>query len=234
MKLKPAIVAPIAMLLLVNAASFSAQTRNRNRAPVTRPSQPVTTQTAVTKDGRTVLLKSDGTWEYTSDPPNPVESKPKVSTSARRNSNLSIEAGLVFRSGDIKPVARTTFYLLDAHPGNILKEAGVKPSDTGSGMDLEDPDKLAFSLGLAMRYAELPSERPFVSAAMEALKPHIIQTVTTDFGGKAQFSSVPAGSYYLFGVAQTPQGMALWNMKVDLNAGQNAVTLDQNNAAYAR
>jgi len=162
-----------------------------------------------------------------------VESKPKASVTAPQTGGLSIEAGLVFRSGDIKPVARTVFYLLDAHPGNILKEAGIKPADK-SGMDLEDPEKLLFSLGLAMRYAELPSEQPFLAAAMEALKPHILQTVTTDFGGKAQFQPVVVGSYYLMGVAQTPKGLALWNIKVELNPGQNSFTLDQNNAAYAQ
>lgn len=233
MVLRPDLIAALTIFLITFGINGQSQTRSRNRTPTVRSPQPITTQTAVTKDGRTVILKSDGTWEYTNDPAPPEESKPQPQSIVPQSSNLSMEAGLVFRSGDIKPVARTTFYLLDKHPGTILKEAGVKPADKGQ-MDLEDPEKLMFSLGLAIRYAELPSEQPFLATAMEALKPHIIQTVTTDFGGKAQFSSLAAGNYYLMGVAHTPKGMAVWNLKVQLNPGQNSVTLDQNNAAYAQ
>ena len=66
---------------------------------------------------------------------------------------------------------------------------------------------------------------------MEAMRPHIVATVTTDFNGKGQFSAVPAGTYYLMGIGQLYKQVVLWNLKVDLNAGQNSVTLDQNNAS---
>ena len=69
---------------------------------------------------------------------------------------------------------------------------------------------------------------------MTALTPHILQTITTDFGGKASFQPVATGTYYLMGVTETPSGgWAVWNLRVDLKPGQNSVTLDQNNAAHA-
>jgi hypothetical protein len=228
MKIKSAVLTIMAMML-IQTVIISAQTRRSNRAPVARPaSQTATSQTAITKDGRTVILKSDGTWEYAQDAPSPSASKP-----SRRDGVLSIEAGLVYRSGDVKPVARTTFYLLDAHPGTVLREAGIRPSDTSSS-NPDDPDGLASLLGLAIVYADLPSEQSFLSAAMTALKPHIVQSIATDFTGKAQFASAPAGTYYLMGASKTPRGMAFWNLKVELNSGQNSITLDQNNAAYAQ
>jgi len=53
----------ITLICLLLAAQSLAQTK---RAP--KPQPPISIQTATTKDGRTVLLKSDGTWEYSTDP----------------------------------------------------------------------------------------------------------------------------------------------------------------------
>jgi len=58
-------------------------------------------QTAMTPDGKKVLLKSDGTWKY-------AEGKEGVT--------LRIEAGLVYQNGKALPAARTPFALLDSDP----------------------------------------------------------------------------------------------------------------------
>jgi hypothetical protein len=68
---------------------------------------------------------------------------------------------------------------------------------------------------------------------MGAIKPHIVQSITTDLTGKGTFERVAAGTYYLMGVMKTPRGHATWNLKVDLKPGNNSVTLDQNNAVTA-
>src|SRR5437764_14620029 len=80
------------------------QSRQQPPAPNTAAAD-ASTQTAVTRDGRTVILKNDGTWEYQQKVPNAI-----VPTVSKQKGTLSIEAGLVFQSGDVKPVARTTFY----------------------------------------------------------------------------------------------------------------------------
>jgi len=145
---------------------------------------------------------------------------------------LSLEAGLVFRSGDIKPVARTTFYLLDDNLAKILREAGLQPPGR-IGSSSGDPDtNMVFGFASATKYSSLPDYQAFLPAAMAALKPHILQSVTTDFSGKASFAPIASGTYYLMGVSQTPRGFAVWNLKVDINSSQS-VTLDQNNAVYA-
>lgn len=56
-------------------------------------------QVATTKDGRKVILKSDGTWRYVDHP-----TGEKSATA-----NLSFDTGVVFKSGDVKPIARATF-----------------------------------------------------------------------------------------------------------------------------
>jgi hypothetical protein len=147
-------------------------------------------------------------------------------------SSILLEAGLVFKSGDVRPVARTTFYLLDDNPGKIMSLAGLSSDSTG----LQDPyDGLAFKYGLSVAYADLalPEYANFRQEAAAALKPNIVQTVITDFTGKARITGLAAGTYYLLGVYKTPKGIALWNFKVRVTPGQTAVTLDQNNAAVA-
>jgi hypothetical protein len=222
MKLKPSVLTVATVLLLLQTSNIIAQTRKPNRTPAARPSQSVTTQTATTKDGRTVILKSDGTWVYADDEAPAVESTPRKSGGTRPNSVLSFETGLVFKSGDVKPLARSTFYLLDDNLENILRNAGFQP---------ESDLSLLNSLGMAYYGRELEKYRTTYDKAMEAMKPHIVATVTTDFNGKAQFSAVPEGTYYLMGIGQLYKQVVLWNLKVDLNSGQNSVTLDQNNAA---
>ena len=152
-------------------------------------------------------------------------------------STLSIEAGIIFRSGDVKPVARTLFYMLDDDIGKILKEAGVKfPIVRGANNKPPEaltPEDFAGMFGVYAKYGDHGGET-FYADSMAALKPHIVKTVTSDFTGKATFDPVAAGTYYLMAVAPTPQGYAMWNMRLELKPGPVAVSLDQNNAIFAR
>jgi len=191
-------------------------------------SQPVTTQTATTEAGRRVILKSDGTWQYA-----PVDSAVSATSHATpsaeggANSTLFIEAGLVYKSGDVKPVARTTFHLLDTSLANILESAGLEAQDTlRDGVDERD---YVSTYGLRTLY---PDEE-FYPKATEAISSHIVQSATTDFSGKAKFAPVPAGIYYVMAVHATARGFAAWNLKIELKDGENVLTLDQNNATVA-
>jgi hypothetical protein len=191
----------------------------------------VTTQTATTTDGRKVILKSDGTWEYADDAATePSAPAPPV----KQTGVLALEAGLVYKSGDVKPVARTEFHLLDQDLVKILQDAGVTPKEGTSLARTAAQGNMAFTFALAAKYNSLPDNQSFYLAAMEAIKPHILKTVTTDFSGKANFEPVSAGSYYLMGLASTPRGFAFWSMPVEIKAGQTSIVLDQNNAAYAQ
>ena len=203
------------------------QSRQRPPAPNTAAAD-ASTQTAVTRDGRTVILKNDGTWEYQQN-----ALTPKAPTTSKQTGVLSIEAGLVFQSGDVKPVARTTFYLLNADLAQILREAGIKPTDKLSESAEPTDNDFVLSFAFANRYAALDKYQAFLPAALATIKPHIVQSVTTDFTGKAVFEPVPEGVYYLVGVATPAKAIVAWNLKVNVKAGQSSITLDQNNAEVA-
>ena len=228
MKTKSAILTVVAAMVLLQTGIVSAQTRQGNRAPAPQPSQPVTTQTAITKDGRTVILKSDGTWVYSNEKSPENTSATVAPIKTEQTSTLSFETGLVMKSGDVKPVARGTFYLLDNNLENILRSSGFQASG-GS------PILATFALKYVSRQLELlrGSSSTVFDRAMESVKPHIVANTTTDFSGKGQFSSVAPGTYYLMHVSEIGRNVVLWNLKVDLKPGQNSVTLDQNNTAEA-
>jgi hypothetical protein len=219
------IVLTVASLLLLCTTDPNAQTRRGGRAAGT---QNATIQTATTEDGRKVILRSDGTWIYADAGVVGGTQTAKSAAVGRQNADLSFDTGLVFKSGDVKPVARATFYLLDDDLENILRS---------SGFQAEGGSSLLATLALKYVGRELEALRgsnvTTFDKAMEAVKPHIVATTTTDFGGKGQFSPVAPGTYHLMHVGEIGRSVVLWNLKIDLKPGQNSITLDQNNAAEA-
>ena len=59
-------IGSLALAVFLTASASFAQPRKQPRS-VTKAKEPITVQIATTKDGRLVILKSDGTWEYTND-----------------------------------------------------------------------------------------------------------------------------------------------------------------------
>jgi hypothetical protein len=223
----------IILTCAVFAAPALAQQRRQGKPPARPASAPskVTTQTATTRDGKIVLLHSDGTWEYSGD--NPSATGVSQPAAAAQAASLNIEAGLVYRSGDSKPVARTDYYLLDKSAAAVIREAGVKLSDKTSGTEDNSDRGVMFSLGLNLAYRDVSNNEAY-DAAMAALKQHIIKSFTTDFGGKATIDGIPQGDYYVFGFYKSAQGFVIWNIPVTLKPGSNSLTLDQNNADFAK
>jgi hypothetical protein len=146
---------------------------------------------------------------------------------------LSIEAGLVYKSGDVKPVARNDFYLLDGDAERILQQANIERKGKLRNPNLTNLDAYAAAEACMNIGTECPSFDAswyFHKRAMEVIKPHILQTITTGFDGKAKFEPLPAGDYYVMGVMTRDKGFVCWNLKVTLKPGTQTVILDQNNA----
>ncbi len=105
--------------------------------------------------------------------------KRKVQTTKKtfvsQKGNLSIEVGLVFTTGDVKPVARVEFYLLDTNAEDILKEAD------GESKDLR-------SITLDLNYPIF--ETGGIQKTKTIIKPHIVSSATTDFQEKAKFPAI--------------------------------------------
>ena len=187
-----------------------------------QPKQPVTNQTATTDDGQKVLLKSNGTWQFVN----------KKSASTKDKGTLSIETGLVFKSGDSKPVSRTTFYLLDNRFPQILIDGSIKNAE---GEIIQDKTNayVSFVLGSSMKInsrTDQPLYLDFYDRAWSLIKPHVLQSVVTGFDGKAVFKPMPTGHYYIMGYYEVSKSKVFWDVEVNISSGDNHLTLDQNNS----
>jgi hypothetical protein len=139
---------------------------------------------------------------------------------------LNLEAAIIYQFGGAQPVAKEKFYLLDQDLEQIVKEAGetedFKPG-TGDYKRPYNMEDVKFPSLLNKQFREL---QPIIAK-------HIKYTLETDFQGKAQLSNISIGTYYLYGVAETRKGSSVWNLKVEINRGDNKISLSQNNALYA-
>ncbi len=219
------IPACMAILLLFCLVTIEAESNKRTTSSKADSSE-VTTQTATTSDGRNVILKSDGTWEYYNETP-PSIAIPNDS----EKGTLSFDARVASKSGNAKPIAGGSFYLLDDDLKSILQTSALKPENRLSLLNTFLMANYGSSLGIER------SEKAF-ARAMESVQPHIVATTTSDFNGKGQFSSLVPGTYYLVNVgvvylntgSLTDRKAILWNVKVQIQPGQNSTTLDEKNA----
>lgn len=171
-----------------------------------------------------------------------TEVAPKVTSSISSNKVLIIDAGVVYASGDVKPVARTSFYILNESLGDILKSANLNVTANTVSQEHDTLVNIGFFGTVHVMIDKLTSindtsspaiqkAKSFYSQAITAIEPHIVQRGITDFSGKLRFDSLPSGVYYVMGVYKTPKGSAIWNLRVVLNDQETKIILDQNNAA---
>lgn len=131
----------------------------------------------------------------------------------------AINASLRYGVSEIVPVANGEFYLLDKDLNAILRGANLR---SDSALDE------AHTYAVFKTFPD-PEHADFVRKAQAAIEPHITARVTSDAAGVAQFPTISAGAYYVFGVVKTRNGMAIWNEFVRMTAGVTTIKLDHNN-----
>jgi hypothetical protein len=207
------------LVLGVTQSAFAAQAGQK--------AKPATTQIAITEDGRKVILKSDGTWEYS-------PQQPSVPKSKRATAILSIEAELALMGGP-QPVARTTFHLLDISAEKIAVDAGYVSDGRGNVLEEYGQDicPSAWLPADASQESMLPSAlnalKERLNKMQDLIKAHTVMTAITGFDGKGNWESVPPGEYHIFGSAELLNCFVIWNLKITMTSGTKKVVLDQNN-----
>ena len=147
--------------------------------------------------------------------------------------------------------SNTTLYLLDEDAETILERAGVQPGLLGSrvanltlidaGTQLQNVPGIGLVAAIT-GHSDAPGEvaklaKADYDCAMKWIQAHSAAAMTTDTTARGVFPRVPAGTYYLYGrfyrVTKPVRGGGMvWNMKVILTPGPNALTLTVDNAAY--
>jgi hypothetical protein len=150
---------------------------------------------------------------------------------AAKTGKLDLEAGLVFNSGDVKPVGRATFYL--------LKEGASKIVLTQEHLDAYNQDMARlqaeretldkWTMYGAVLYMDGQLSPTFAVAVKKSLNAAAVSQTTTGFDGKATFENVPVGDYFLFGYYTFGDQTTYWNVPVSIKAGTNKVVLDNDN-----
>lgn len=138
----------------------------------------------------------------------------RVEAPQDRKGTVVIQAKVASERGTPRAAQNTRFFLLDEQIESILSEAELEPIE---GQTLTN--------SLALAIADQGQYGDFYRKAMSALKEHIKYTGSTDSSGKAQLGSVEPDTYYLFGVARTSEGFAMWSSMVSVISGENAVNL---------
>lgn len=155
-----------------------------------------------------------------------------------RTGNLHLEAGLVFKNGDVKPVARVEFLLLRNNPENLIRtrELHSMYESDASQHKLESGQRIfertAFdgwtfrSAALAINTFVAPN---FFRAANKVLAENSVASGVTGFDGKATFENVPVGDFFIFGKYKVEEQAAVWSVVVTIKSGANKMILDNNN-----
>lgn len=153
------------------------------------------------------------------------EVKPKASL----NGVLSVRAKLYFGDEDeeSKAVEGVTFYLLSKSAAEILRSAKFEFDSADQLMTNESYLEVAAN-------AFLPNNREdaeFVVALVSTeLAKYQKAKIKADAFGRVSLRRIPAGNYYLFGMARSEETVLVWNLPVTIKSGSNILELDQHNA----
>ncbi len=129
---------------------------------------------------------------------------------------LALASGLPTPAGGKNALVGHTFGLSREDFATVLTKAGFHPP-TGTSV--------------IPAWAEACKNRsPVCQQGFNAQAAASVTTVTLDAGGKATFSAVPPGVYYVFGSTRYGNGHLLWDVRVEVAPGTQTLTLHERNA----
>jgi len=134
----------------------------------------------------------------------------KAPAAAGPSAVLAIASGFPSEPGVANPVGNHGFYLLKDPLESALAKGGFAPQ-----------------AGAAKRMNLACSQpSPDCQKAVTAILLDSATAVKSGPDGKAVFPAVPPGVYYVFATGQYRGKPIYWNVRVQVKAGQNSVTLD--------
>jgi hypothetical protein len=146
-------------------------------------------------------------------PGGPVISMPNAPLG---NAVLTIVSGFPAQPNVLNPLAGFPYTLLRDSFANALTKAGIQVPPGTSAFKL---------LGTTCQ-----TRTPECQKMLDVWKSDAISAARGDITGKAILPGVPPGTYYLMFALRYNNQPILWDLKLDLKAGANSVTLDQRNA----
>ncbi len=156
---------------------------------------------------------------------------------ARASNTLAVEARVSYDAQrGPEPVTDADLYLLDEDMMRLaLLKNGEQATPLQEKVFREHPDvpKLAGVMNARRReaYGLGPDIFLLVEQSRALWEPHIKRTARTDKEGRARFSNLEPGEYWLMAKAPAKNGgAAFWNLPVTIKGGEYELRLDALNA----
>lgn len=150
-----------------------------------------------------------------SPPPARANNAPAASTPDAANAVLTVNDGFAVPPGTTSPFAGQIITLWRESWENIIRKAGVRPP--------------AGTSAVKVWLNACASGQPLCQQVIAFAGPFAVANGRFSAGRQTQFPAVPPGTYYVFGAARYNNQPFMWDVRVDLKPGANAVTLDQRN-----
>ncbi len=135
------------------------------------------------------------------------------------NGVLSL-AAFPSQTGAGNPLAGHLVFLLKDSMNNLLMKQGMQPPAGKNAVQAWD--------------AACVQKAPLCQQMVAGMKPYVERMAKADDSGKATFSNLPDGSYYLFTTSHNANPPLAWDLRVEVKSGTNSVVLDQKNAGPLR
>ena len=140
--------------------------------------------------------------------------------------NLQIEARVQFLDNKVRPAGFTEFFLVDRDLASILAEEGINPP-TNQGIQTHS-EYWARSVQRGYQF-------PGVAAKIRnALARSSLRRIKTNSLGLGNVDDLQDGNYFIIGASTLGQVGVVWSKPVNLNNGDNIISLDLSDASWAQ
>jgi hypothetical protein len=129
---------------------------------------------------------------------------------------LNVTSGFPAQAGVANPLGGQAYILLRDPVASVLAKSGAAIPAKASAQEAV--------------HAACEAQKPECKMYLVAISQDAATGLKSDATGKASLPGVPAGTYYLTASAKIGALVMYWNLKIDLKAGANTVTLSTQNA----
>ena len=136
---------------------------------------------------------------------------------------LSAESGIATQPGSPNPLAGRGVLLLKESFEKFLTRTRMFEGPPGTTVKVPPLEVWAHACR---------SDSPVCKQALFDARASFVTNAQFDMSGKVTFPGVPPGTYYLLVQGITGSQHLVWDLRVDLKAGANAITLNERNAAW--
>ena len=142
------------------------------------------------------------------------------------NANLQIQAKVQFLDNKVRPAGFTEFFLVDRKLSEILSAEGIKPPTQ---------DGIQTHAEYWARSVQRGYQFPGIAAKIRnALARASLRRIKTNSLGVGNVDDLSDGNFFVVGASTLGQVGVVWSKPVNLNNGDNVISLDLNDAAWAQ